>query len=68
MTPPTFTTTGNQVGLFFLNPRAYKMVGDRRPDQYEDFNLEWNRVEYLMEMWVGGGCVTPEFIAMEAGE
>ena len=68
MTPPTFTTTGKQIGLFFLNPRAYKMVGDRRPDQYEDFNLSWNRVEYLMEMWVGGGCVTPEFIAMETGE
>ena len=68
MTPPTFTTTGGQIGLFFLNPRAYKMVGDRRPDQYEDFNLEWNRVEYLMEMWVGGGCVTPEFITIKAGE
>lgn len=68
MTPPTFNTTGDQIGLFFLNPRAYKMVGDRRPDQYEDFNLSWNRVEYLMEMWVGGGCVTPEFIAMETGE
>ena len=68
MTPPTFTTTGTQIGLFFLNPRAYKMVGDRRPDQYEDFNLSWNRVEYLMEMWVGGGCVTPEFIAMKTGE
>lgn len=65
LTPPTFTTTGNQIGLFFLNPRAYKMVGDRRPDQYEDFNLEWNRQDYLMEMWVGGGCVTPEFIALE---
>lgn len=68
LTPPTFTTMGTQIGLFFLNPRAYKMVGDRRPDQYEDFNLEWNRVEYLMEMWVGGGCVTPEFIAMKTGE
>lgn len=68
MTPPTFTTTSGQIGLFFLNPRAYKMVGDRRPDQYEDFNLEWNRVNYLMEMWVGGGCVTPEFIAMKTGE
>ena len=65
MVPPTFTTTGDQIGLFFLNPRAYKMVGDSRPDQYEDFNLEWNRQEYLMEMWVGGGCVTPEFISME---
>lgn len=68
LTPPTFTPIGDQIGLFFLNPRAYKMVGDRRPDQYEDFNLEWNRVNYLMEMWVGGGCVTPEFIAMETGE
>lgn len=68
LTPPTFTPTGNQIGLYFLDPRAYKVVGDRRPDQYEDFNLEWNRVEYLMEMWVGGGCVTPEFIAMETGE
>ena len=68
LTPPTFTTTGDQIGLFFLNPRAYKMVGDRRPDQYEDFNLEWNRQDYLMEMWVGGGCVTPEFIAMKTGE
>lgn len=68
MAPPTFTPTGGQIGLFFLNPRAYKMVGDRRPDQYEDFNLEWNRQDYLMEMWVGGGCVTPEFIAMKTGE
>lgn len=68
MAPPTYTPTGNQIGLFFLNPRAYKMVGDRRPDQYEDFNLEWNRQDYLMEMWVGGGCVTPEFLAMKTGE
>ena len=65
MTPPTFVPSEGKIGLFFLNPRAYKMVGDRRPDQYEDFNLEWNRQEYLMEMWVGGGCVTPEFIAIE---
>lgn len=66
LTPPTFTTTGDQIGLFFLNPRAYKMVGDRRPDQYEDFNLQWNRNDYLMEMWVGGGCITPEFISLES--
>lgn len=64
LTPPTFQPTDTQLGVFFLNPRAYKMVGDRRPDQYEDFNLEWNRVDYLMEMWVGGGCVTPEFITL----
>lgn len=66
MTPPGWQATGNQVGVFFMKPRAYKMVGDRRPDQYEDFNLSWNRVQYLMEMWVGGGSVTPEFIALES--
>ena len=64
LTPPTLTLSSLQTGLFFLNPRAYKMVGDRRPDQYEDFNLQWNRVQYLMEMWIGGGCVTPEFITI----
>lgn len=68
MTPPQFTTTGDQLGLFFMNPRAYKMVGDTRPDQYEDFNLSWNRKEYLMEMWVGGGSITPEFISIESGD
>ena len=68
LTPPTFQTTGNQIGVFFLNPDEYKMVGDKRPDQYEDFNLSWNRKEYLMEMWVGGGCITPEFISLESGE
>ena len=63
------TTAGHTwSGILFMSPRDYKLVGDRRPDQYEDFNLSWNRVEYLMEMWVGGGCVTPEFIAMKTGE
>lgn len=66
MTPPTYQTSGDAIGVFFMNPRAYKMVGDRRPDQYEDFNLSWNKVEYLMEMWVGGGSVTPEFITLES--
>ena len=68
MTPPTYQTSGDAIGVFFMNPRAYKMVGDRRPDQYEDFNLSWNKVEYLMEMWVGGGSVTPEFISLESGD
>lgn len=68
MTPPTYQNSGDAIGVFFMNPRAYKMVGDRRPDQYEDFNLSWNKVEYLMEMWVGGGSVTPEFITLEAGD
>lgn len=43
--------------IFFLNVNDYVMVGDARPDQYENFNLSYNKKEYLMEMFVGGGCV-----------
>lgn len=69
MAPPAMPAlSGDQVGLWFMDPRAYKMVGDRRPDQYEDFNLQWNRQDYLMEMWVGGGCVTPAFISITDGD
>lgn len=52
-------------GVLYLSPRDYKMVGDRRPDQYEDFNLAYNQREYLMEMYVGGGCSKPnQFVAL----
>lgn len=52
-------------GILFMSPRDYKMVGDRRPDQYEDFNLAYNQKEYLMEMFVGGGCTKPnQFVAL----
>lgn len=52
-------------GIIFMSPRDYKMVGDRRPDQYEDFNLAYNQREYLMEMFVGGGCTKPDqFVAL----
>lgn len=52
-------------GIIFMSPRDYKMVGDRRPDQYEDFNLAYNQKEYLMEMFVGGGCTKPnQFVAL----
>lgn len=64
-TPPGFQANGED--FFLMNRRMYKMVGDRRPDQYEDFNLSYNKVQYLMEMWVGGGCITNEFIVIEEG-
>ena len=68
LTPPGFTVNSNiwQNGgdFFLMNRRMYKMVGDRIPDQYEDFNLSYNKVQYLMEMWVGGGCITNEFIVL----
>ena len=52
-------------GILYMSPRDYKMVGDRRPDQYEDFNLAYNKREYLMEIYVGGGCTKPDqFVAL----
>lgn len=60
-------TTGGATwtGILFMNPRDYKMVGDRRPDQYEDFNLAYNKREYLMEIYIGGGCTKPDqFVAL----
>lgn len=52
-------------GVMFLRPQSYKLVGDRRPDQYEDFNLAYNKREFLTEIYIGGGCVIPDnFIAL----
>lgn len=52
-------------GILFMSPRDYKLVGDRRPDQYEDFNLAYNKREYLMEIYIGGGCTKPnQFVAL----
>lgn len=52
-------------GILFMSPRDYKLVGDRRPDQYEDFNLAYNKREYLMEIYIGGGCTKPDqFVAL----
>jgi hypothetical protein len=52
-------------GILFMSPRDYKLVGDRRPDQYEDFNLAFNKREYLMEIYIGGGCSKPDqFVAL----
>lgn len=46
--------------VYYMNPSEYKLAGDRRPDQYEDFNLSCNKREYLMELYVGGGAVIPD--------
>lgn len=64
------TTVGySWYGILFMSPRDYKMAGDRRPDQYEDFNLAYNQREYLMEMFVGGGCTKPnQFVALCTAE
>ena len=51
--------SGASRDIWFLNVKDYVMVGDARPDQYENFNLSYNKKEYLMEMFVGGGCIKP---------
>lgn len=53
------TNAADEPSVWFLNVKDYVMVGDARPDQYENFNLSYNKKEYLMEMFVGGGCVNP---------
>ncbi|MBQ1818700.1 MAG: phage major capsid protein, partial [Bacteroidales bacterium] len=59
------TASSTWSGIMFMSPRDYKLVGDRRPDQYEDFNLAYNKREYLMEIYVGGGCTKPDqFVAL----
>lgn len=45
----------DSIGLMFMDARNYVLVGDRRPDEFEDFNLAYNKKEYLTEMWIGGG-------------
>ena len=64
------TTAGHTwSGILFMSPRDYKLVGDRRPDQYEDFNLAYNKREYLMEIYIGGGCTKPnQFVALCTAE
>jgi archaellum component FlaC len=65
--PTTVGYTWN--GILFMSPRDYKLVGDRRPDQYEDFNLAYNKKEYLMEIYIGGGCTKPnQFVALCTAE
>ena len=48
-----------------MRPSDYKLVGQRRPDQFTDFNLAYNQNEYLMEILIGGGCIVPNnFVAL----
>lgn len=57
--------SGTWAGLWYMRPEDYKLVGDRRPDEYVDFNLAYNKKEYLTEIYIGGGCVVPNnFIAL----
>lgn len=62
-TPSTEDATWE--GIWYMRPSDYKMVGDRQPEKYNAFNLAYNQNQYLIEMFVGGGCVVPNnFIAL----
>lgn len=51
--------TENSTGIWLMQPEDYKLVGDLRPDQYNSFNLEYNKEQYLTEIYIGGGSINP---------
>lgn len=51
--------TANSLGIWLMQPEDYKLVGDLRPDQYNSFNLEYNKEQYLTEIYIGGGSINP---------
>lgn len=55
-----YTTTANSLGIWLMQPEDYKLVGDLRPDQYNSFNLEYNKEQYLTEIYIGGGSINPK--------
>lgn len=54
------TTTADSLGIWLIQPEDYKLVGDLRPDQYNSFNLEYNKEQYLTEIYIGGGSINPK--------
>lgn len=53
------SATSNSLGIWLMQPEDYKLVGDLRPDQYNSFNLEYNKEQYLTEIYIGGGSINP---------
>lgn len=53
------SATANSLGIWLMQPEDYKLVGDLRPDQYNSFNLEYNKEQYLTEIYIGGGSINP---------
>ena len=61
--------TSNSLGIWLMQPEDYKLVGDLRPDQYNSFNLEYNKEQYLTEIYIGGGSINPKnFIELTAAQ
>jgi hypothetical protein len=59
----------NSLGMWLMQPEDYKLVGDLRPDQYNSFNLEYNKEQYLTEIYIGGGSINPNnFIELTTTE
>lgn len=64
---PALKVTNQNNLITYLDPSEYKLVGDRRPDQFEDFNLAYNQKEYLTEMWIGGGSANDSIGQIKEG-
>ena len=63
------TTTEKSRGVWLMQPEDYKLVGDLRPDQYNSFNLEYNKEQYLTEIYIGGGSINPNnFIELTSNQ
>lgn len=62
-TPDWMTVTGAPVAIEYVG-EAYKTVGDNTMDSYENFILQQNKNEYLMEIYSGGGIDTPKSAAV----
>lgn len=54
-----YSSTADSLGIWLMQPEDYKLVGDLRPDQYNSFNLEYNKEQYLTEIYIGGGSINP---------
>ena len=58
ITTKLLPTTSNVAAIAFVG-KAYKVVGDVTMHGFEDFNLSYNKNEYLYELYIGGGLTTP---------
>ena len=53
------TSTPGEPQLVAFVGKAYKVVGDITSQGFEDFNLEYNKKEYLTEVYAGGALALP---------
>lgn len=58
ITTKLLPSTDNVAAIAFVG-KAYKVVGDVTMRGFEDFNLSYNKNEYLYELYIGGALAVP---------